>query len=126
MAKIVVYEDGYMDLIDRYAHLTKEHDIHVRHPTHHIEFERPERYRQHGFNPDNFKAFGNPKEDDADLYFLDGLRGLCFQFATELPKDKTFIYSDSREIEDEARKIGLNVVGYRRIEVIVKETLEKK
>lgn len=127
MAKIIVYEDEYMDLIDRYSHLTNGHDIHVRHPNGHPEFERPERYRKHGFNPDNFRSFGydDPKEE-ADIYFLDGLRGLCFQFATKLPKDRTFIYSSSEEVNSEAKRIGLGVVDLRRVEDIVKEVLEKK
>src|SRR3972149_4534423 len=117
MAKILVYEDGENDLINRYSRLTAKHDVHVRHDPrgdfgpsslrwNHEEF------RKHGFNPDNFQnGCGNPLEESADVYFLDGLKGYCLELLKNLPRDRAFINTDSQSIIDEAMQKGFNVVS---------------
>ncbi|MBS3122623.1 hypothetical protein J4434_07110 [Candidatus Woesearchaeota archaeon] len=122
MAKILIYEDNESDLIERYASLTGNHNVHVRHTPsggfgdgwYH------ERFRKYGFNPDNFQdGYGNPSEESADVYFLDGLNGICFYFLRDLPRDRAFVNSDSTSITKQAKEQGFNVVEEETVDEIV-------
>lgn len=126
MAKIVIYEDGESDLINRYSCLTAQHDVHVRHNPRDPMYWVSERFKEWGFNPNNFQnGYGNPKEESADVYFLDGLVGHCFVLLADLPKDRAFVNSDSRSINEEAVKRGYNVVGNESVEAIVARVVAK-
>ncbi|MBS3072685.1 hypothetical protein J4477_02540 [Candidatus Pacearchaeota archaeon] len=116
MSKVVIYEDSEEDLISRYGVLTKDHDVHVRHDPRgsfgpsSLRWDH-ESFKEYGFNPDNFMdGFGVPQDENADVYFLDGLNSYCFEILDHLPKEKSFINTDSFSIEDEARKRGFNLV----------------
>ena len=126
MVKIIIYEDGDEDLIDRYSHLTKEYDIHVRYTS--TAFWNIERFRRNGFNPDNFIDIGEISEkEDADIYFLDGLGGHCFNVIKfkNLPKERVFINTNSKYVNENAKRMGFNIVGNRRVEDIVKLVVEQ-
>ena|SRR3989344_946745 len=129
MAKVLIYEDGEDDLIARYASLTSQHDVHVRHDPRgdfgpsSLKWEN-ERFRKHGFNPDYFQnGYGNPKEESADVYFVDGLKGYCFEILKNLPRDRAFINTDSPSIVDEAKQKDFNVVGNESVDVIVERII---
>lgn len=127
MAKIVIYVNLERDLIDKYSSLTAQHDVYVRHhprePRH--MYWVPDHFRKWGFNPKNFqRGYGNPKEESADVYFLD-VDGHCFVLLPDLPKDRAFVNSDSRSINEEAVKQGYNVVGSESVEAIVARILAR-
>ena len=124
MAKIIIYEDLLLDLIWRYSDLTREHEIHGRlvHP----ESIRPWTGKELvncGFDPKNFRDISPDlyKKEKADLYLLDGLDGDCFRLIKKLPKNRTYINSNSPEINKRARELGLNLAGPRS----TTETLQK-
>ncbi len=118
MAKIVIYEDSENDLISRYAGLTKNHDVYVRHerrgnfgPSSLRWDYGDKRFKINGFNTDNFQnGYGDPSQESADVYFLDGLRGFCLEIIEKLPKERAFINTDSSSIIQEAKQRGYNVV----------------
>ena len=124
MAKVLIYEDGEDDLIARYASLTTQHDVHVRHNKTGPMFWVHERFSEFGFNPENFQnGYGNPKEESADVYFVDGLKGYCFEILKNLPRDRAFINTDSPSIVDEAKQKDFNVVGNESVDVIVERII---
>ena len=125
MAKIIIYEDDERDLIDRYSKLTKEHDVHIRF----TQLEEDEiGYRlleRSGFKRENYmNGYGNPQTENADVYFVDGLKGYCFNILEQLPKDKAFLNSDSGWILKQAQEKGLNIVT-RSLDAIISEVLSK-
>lgn len=128
MAKILVYEDNENDLIERYASLTAKHDVYVRHTSVGFGFGwYHEGFRKHGFNPDNLQdGYGNPSEESADVYFLDGLNGICFYLLRDLPRDKSFVNSDSSSIIKQAKEQGFNVVETETVEEIVNRITKEK
>ena len=126
MAKVLIYEDGEDDLIARYASLTTQHDVHVRHNRVGPMFWDHERFREFGFNPENFQnGYGNPKSESADVYFLDGLNGHCFYILPDLPKERIFVNSSSEMVNQEAKKRGFNVVGNESVDAIVERIARK-
>ena len=113
MVKIVVIEDDEEDIVRRYGSLTSNHDVHLR-----LEgllgsdFARSSNYLlahfgKNGFSPENIqRADINAPIEQADVYFLDGLRGRCFSWLENLPRNRTFIYSDSSAVKNVAKERG--------------------
>ena|SRR3989338_1729820 len=132
MAKIVIYEDGESDLISRYSRLTAEHEIHVRHSPR-GEFGPSSlkwdysTFKKRGFDTSKFQnGYGTPSEEAADLFFVDGLNGYCFEIVEQLPRERTFINSDSATIHKLAKERGFNFLGENdSVEGIVKKVLEQ-
>jgi hypothetical protein len=116
MAKIMIYEDSRNSLIERYASLNSEHDVNVRIKGNllweNLELEK-EKYgkiidlSEAGFDHNKILPL-TPKfqEEDADIYFVDGLDGDCFNLLERLPKDKTFLNTGDGYLEREAIKRG--------------------
>lgn len=118
MAKVIVYEDSFDDWRKRYGSVSKNHDLHlvavaIPHLKSEIEFLRSKDSQWlkteagYNLNPDNITEFRNPHTpEQADIYFVDGLRGDCFEIMDLLPKDRTFLYTDDSSIQDAAREQG--------------------
>src|SRR3989344_7784685 len=89
MAKILVYEDSEEDIIIRYGDLTPKHELHVRGipdvPRVGVSSDGEiydiyewdiTNLKAAGFNPENIiNSYGDPSKENADIYFVDGLRG---------------------------------------------------
>ena len=113
MAKILVYEDNVDDLISRYSCLTSGHDVHVRWDSFRLGEFTYEALERVGFKRENITQYrDNPEEETADVFFLDGLKGMCINIIKHrhLPRDKTFIYSDDFGLTDAAKQAGYNIV----------------
>lgn len=122
MTKVIIYEDNAYDLVGKYFGLSKEkYDIHVR----------------FGFmnHPGNVgvlellasKGFNNVKDldfdsafEEADVYFVDGLKGYCFEVLRQLPRERSFLFSGDSDLVNEAKK-----QGYQTIEHTLERTLDK-
>lgn len=112
MAKIVIYEDRPLDLLSRYGQLVFDHDVHVRFlATEGFYFDYARGLAANaGFDPEQFvRGVGIPKDEIADVYFLDDLQGQCFSIIPHLPKDRAFINSSSTSIREYARRRGYNL-----------------
>ena len=57
------------------------------------------------------------------MYFVDGLNGHCFYLLSDLPKERTFVNSDSQTVNQEAKKRGFNVVGNESVDAIVERII---
>jgi len=113
MAKVMIYEDGFGDLISRYRRLVKDHDVHVRHcPDMDMSpFLLKELTEDYGFNGDNIvRGFGDPGSENADIYFVDGLKGRCFDILELLPKDRAYLNSDDTTLVSRVRERGFQVL----------------
>lgn len=119
MAKVLIYEDNGNDLVGRYSHLNKKHDVHVRYMIPFslmaMGFEETKKHAcENGFKPENIQKLVEGKYDaaneSADVYFLDGLGGYCLELIKQLPKDKAFINSSDHSIVTKAKSQGFNVV----------------
>ncbi len=118
MAKVIVYEDNFSDWHRRYGPVSKDHDLHlvavaIPHLKSEIEFLRSEdsqwlkEEQGYNLNPDNVQEFRNPHvPEKADIYFVDGLDGFCFEIMDLLPKDRTFLYTEDSRVQDAARQQG--------------------
>jgi len=126
MAKIVVYEDSENDAINRYSSLVDRHEVHIRipgSPMYGLECRRE--LEEAGFEPELIHGdYGEPGEEIADVYFVDGLGGDCVSILRELPREKSCLYSDDRNIEDRVRGLGFTVAD-KTVEKMVTEILDR-
>jgi hypothetical protein len=133
MAKVVIFEDSKNSLYDRYAHLTNDHDVHVFYCDDFDYFsfvdESLDKMNKNLFKNDGLKGFERDKihqshsqiPDDADVYFLDGLNGRCFDILPNLPSVKSYLVTGETRIEIQAKERGYHVAREADIERIVKE-----
>lgn len=129
MAKIIIYEDNLRDAMLRYHRLTPQHEVHIRYlgggPKLQFDFDC-EKLSKSGFNPDNIKAeYGTPKKESADIYFLDGTLGHCFNIIKNLPRSQAFINSSDPSIIREAKEKGFNVLEGESVEAIVERLIKE-
>lgn len=109
MAKICIVEDKVSDLLRRYRFLANiEHEKYVvfwgmlsqeeltdiNQEIHPIEITH------------DLSAL-----PEADIYFMDGLERNCYRLAKRVGKNKTYIYSGSKVILDEANKAGYRIIS---------------
>jgi len=112
MVKILIYEDSESDTRSRYAYLTKEHDVHVRcfpeSPL--VGFQR-DKLEKAGFKPENIReGHKGVGEERADIYFVDGLDGDCIHLLSQLPKERTFLNTDDKNLEERAEEQGFQIL----------------
>lgn len=121
MAKITIYEDCATDLVERYGNLTEEHNTTIfLLPNPYIQIHNPlERTKKffeiRGFKPTTLHTELPTIHPQADLYFLDGLRGRCIEIATDLPQNRTYINSTDPRINEQAQKKGYKTVTQQTI-----------
>jgi hypothetical protein len=108
MAKIMIYEDSAVDLIDRYVSLTRDHEVHA------IYRGRLPGYVRDSLEVEGFKVgeYKDPSQESADVFFLDGMRGACFSILEKLPRDRSFLKTHDSGLEMEALKQGYQVLPY--------------
>ncbi|MBU0466119.1 MAG: hypothetical protein KJ718_06375 [Nanoarchaeota archaeon] len=109
MAKVIIYEDEEKSVCRRYKGLLEGHDVHLRlcwlgRADLHFLMEQ-------GFPEQNIRnEFGDSRQEKADVYFVDGLDGECFDILPKLPKKCSFLHSGNERIRDEARRQGYQVL----------------
>jgi len=112
MAKIAVYEDSHIDAELRYGSLLDDHEFHIYFtdlPGVTFEEIKPT-LTEIGFHPERI-YFGLPDEPmKADAHFVDGLRGDCMKILPKLPKDKAYMVSINLRWQEEAEKLGYEVL----------------
>ena len=118
MVKIGIVEDGIEDVIARYSQLNKGNSVHVRFDGRISNFALKSTLRrltEAGFDVSKF-YFKKPLEehpelpDDLDIYFVDGLQGMCFGYVRKYGENRTHIVSNDPNILKGAREKGLSAV----------------
>jgi len=127
MAKIIVCEDGYNDLLERYKRLGPAgHDVYayLYDRFNGVFFEDPQTHtvsltekfakfyesaqfkevRPYADFRDALRVGNIPA---ADWYCLDGLNGDCLQLAEKLPQEKVLLVSGDPDIRRKGKKKGL-------------------
>ncbi|MBT7902692.1 hypothetical protein HN587_02440 [Candidatus Woesearchaeota archaeon] len=106
MAKVVVFEDGSLDVCDRYSQLVPKHEVHIYMLASFFEGAKFGMVEKGGFDPEQIY----PKIPDeimpADVYFLDGLAGKCLEIFPRLPHDRSFLVSSNPAIQEEVKNAG--------------------
>ncbi len=123
MVKICVIEDNERDLIERYSKLTNTpNDVHVilddivlfdygaKRDMEGAKRRVNKHLSEAGFDINKLSYDIENPMADADVYFCDGLKGLCFNLADKLSKERVYIYSDSLRVLEQAKKEGYNLV----------------
>jgi hypothetical protein len=111
MAKIIIYEDEELDIIDRYARLNEHHEVHVRLIGSNFSSYVIDNLYDYYFERERIIR-GIPKEEEeADVYFMDGLRGKCFEIIDGLPKERCFIVTGSVWVTEKAEERGYNLAS---------------
>ena len=111
MAKIAICEDSTFDIVNKYGFLCRSaHDVHIYwYDARILDPMKGALYSQ-GFKDDNmhdgvFSAEMFSEISSADLIFMDGLKGNCFEIIDGIPKSeryKIFVVTGSEEIRIEA------------------------
>ena len=113
MAKIGIFEDDERSLIARYRCLNENHETHVAYIPH---FPPRgigmllERFEDSGFSRDRVYFSEKEMPKDLDVYFTDGLNDFCFYVAEHFGRDKTFILTDDKIIQERAKREEFNLV----------------
>jgi len=116
MAKILIYEDSAQDICSRYGALLREHDVSIRY--------MKKGARRYQFN---FTTFEEPildeagfkdvrlidsrsriPEEEADVFFCDGLEGRFQNVLDKLPRSRAFLHSSNPEYMMEAEQQGFS------------------
>ena len=119
MAKICILEDDVYDLVERYSGLVKtEKEVYpilcfTYDPDEHKSETTNKNLVKAGFDlnkvgyehiEDNKRVV--PFPSDADIYFIDGLKGRCLKIAELIGKEKVIINTDDSGIETLAKEKG--------------------
>ena len=121
MAKILIYEDSVYDVKDRYGSLVGQHDVQLRLITADSYSARPF-IDETGFDKETLVRtdfdmnkvqyeLGEPSQERADVYFVDGLKGFCMILLPQLPKNRAFLNSDDYGLVEEAKREGFRIFG---------------
>jgi len=121
MAKVVIFEDSIGLAIERYKRLVKDHDVHVFMLIDRKDFDADlSLLIWNGFKETQvYPGILDEEIMDADVYFVDGLEGKCFDLLPRLPKEKTYLVTMNENYEERAVSEGYNVALEREIPGIV-------
>lgn len=119
MVKIVVYEDDVKRLIDTYGSLHRWGEVHVRYRGE-INDNILGPLSDNEFNTDFVrKLFLGDKPPKAELYFVGELGGDCLKFAQSLPKDRTYLVLEDKDLLIEVEKNHHSVINPERVSSLV-------
>ena len=111
MARVMIYEDSKEDLIERYEDLPRLHDVSVRSLDNRDWSVDEAPFRKAGFDLSKIRDY-DPTEEivGADIYFVDGLNGICFNILPRLPRERTFLNTGHHSIRESAKKQGYQIL----------------
>ena len=112
--KIAIFEDNIDDIMSRYYPAFKRNEL-VVHYSFSGTLGEKEYVKDRLSSVKNCSLIaGIPRDKDrlpkADLYFSDGLDGECFGLLAMLPRERTFLYSHSPSIIEEAKTNGYRTI----------------
>jgi len=109
MAKVMIYEDDVDGALGRYEDLIGKHEVHIR-----LDGLGDKAVRDlvsFGFPEGNIRdELGDPSQESADVYFVDGLNGKCFDVLSKLPRDNSFLNSSNRDYQERAKREGYQIL----------------
>lgn len=118
MGTVVIYEDSPLDLESRYAALAREHEVYaflvddprVGPRTEILWNASLEALARAGFTRENIVRGLPETHPTADVYFVDGMYGRCFDILQQLPKERTYVNSGSVPVLERAEREGYQIV----------------
>jgi hypothetical protein len=119
MARVVIYDDDPTDVNIRYSELIPEHDLSIflldnaalKKDDHERIFQMGmEDLPEAGFRRDQIHRGLPDNHPEADVYFVDGLYGKCFDILSQLPRERSYIVTGSIDVVKQAQREKLNIV----------------
>jgi|WetSurMetagenome_2_1015567.scaffolds.fasta_scaffold985311_2 hypothetical protein len=133
MAKVMIYEDEFRALFNRYSDLVDNHDVSVCMVGRDVRLlgAYSKSLQESGFDNSKVKGIIDIKSEPkpnwvqnppkADIYFMDGLNGDCFHILKFLPKDKTYLFTGDSDVIERAKKEGYKFASIWNLEKVIRE-----